>query len=72
MALRPATEQDKRMVYEWVAKSDTTPSIMGPPQFPDHQVSTWEEFCTDYRSHYFDGCRHYVTIYSRSMVLLNL
>ena len=45
------------MVYEWVAKSDITPSIMGPPQFPDHPVPTWEEFCTDYRSHYFDGSK---------------
>lgn len=55
VALRPATEQDKRMVYEWLTGSDITPSIMGPPRFPDHPVPTWGEFCADYRPHFFNG-----------------
>ena len=52
--LRPATEHDKRIIYEWSAKSDITASIIGPPQFPDHPIPTWEEFCADYKSHNFD------------------
>jgi len=55
VALRPAMEQDKRMVYEWLAESDITPSIMGPPRFPDHPAPTWGEFCADYKPHFFDG-----------------
>ena len=53
--LRPATEQDKRMIYKWLAESDITVSITGPPHFPDHPIPTWEEFCADYRQHCFDG-----------------
>ena len=34
---------------------DLTPSMMGPPLFPDHSIPTWETFCADYRPHYFDG-----------------
>ncbi len=55
--LRPATEQDKRMVYEWMAHSDIALSIMGPPNFSEHPIPTWDEFCNDYKSHYFDGSK---------------
>lgn len=55
--LREATEVDRRNVYEWLAHSDLTPSMMGPPQFPDHAVATWEEFCRDYLPYYFDGSK---------------
>jgi diamine N-acetyltransferase len=27
--------------------------MMGPPQFPDHPIPTWEEFCTDYSDRFF-------------------
>lgn len=55
--LRPATEQDRRTVYEWLSQSDCTPSFMGPPEFADHPVPIWEEFCADYRPHYFNGSK---------------
>ena len=54
IALRPAVEADRASVYAWLARSDLTASMMGPPRYPDHPVPTWEEFCADYRSHYFD------------------
>lgn len=53
--LREAAEVDREKVYEWLTHSDLTPSIMGPPRFPDHPIPTWEVFCTDYQPHYFDG-----------------
>jgi len=31
--------------------------MMGPPDFSDHPVSTWEEFCQDWNPHYFDGSK---------------
>jgi len=55
VALRPATEQDKRMVYQWAANSDITSSFMGPPNFPDHPVPPWDKFCADYKPHFFNG-----------------
>ncbi len=27
--------------------------MMGPPQFPDHAVPTWEQFCADYADRFF-------------------
>jgi diamine N-acetyltransferase len=55
--LREAIEADRRKAYEWLAHSDLTPSIMGPPRFSDHPVPSWEEFCADYRPYYFDGSK---------------
>ncbi len=52
--LRKAAEADRRTIFEWLAHSDVTPSMMGPPLFPDTSVPTWAEFCEDYRPHYFD------------------
>ena len=54
ISLRKATEADRGNVYEWLTHSDLTPSMMGPPRFPDHTIPSWEEFCQDYRPFYFD------------------
>lgn len=51
--LRPASLNDRRRVYEWLAASDATHMMMGPPQFSDHPVPTWEEFCADYADRFF-------------------
>ncbi len=51
--LRPASLDDRRTVYEWLAASDATPMMMGPPQFPDHPIPTWQEFCADYSDRFF-------------------
>jgi RimJ/RimL family protein N-acetyltransferase len=59
VALRPATLDDRRNVYEWMAASDVTASMMGPPIFSDAPVPTWEEFCADYVEYYFDGSREH-------------
>ncbi len=52
--LRPALESDRLQVYEWLTRSDVTPSMMGPPDYPDHPAPSWEEFCGDYMPNYFD------------------
>jgi len=44
-------------VYEWLAESDATQAMMGPPLFPDVSPPTWEEFCADYGEHFFAGSR---------------
>src|SRR5262245_3275641 len=55
--LRPAREQDRRAIYLWLAESDLTSSMLGPPNFPDAAVPTWDQFCGDYGPHFLDGMR---------------
>jgi len=47
--LRPARLSERRMIYTWLAKSDLTPSLMGPPDYPDSRVPTLKEFSQDYQ-----------------------
>lgn len=53
--LRPARESDRRAVYEWMAHSDVTSFMFGPPLFPETPIPSWDEFCADYVSLFFDG-----------------
>jgi RimJ/RimL family protein N-acetyltransferase len=55
VTLRPAEESDRRDIYRWLAESDVTPSMMGPPLYPGSPPPTWEEFCADYGPRFFDG-----------------
>ncbi len=51
----PSTPQDKRKAYAWLCQSETTKSHMGPPDFEDHPIPSWEEYCADFEDWYFDG-----------------
>lgn len=51
--LRPARPSDRKKIFRWLARSDLTPSIMGPPDYPDLPVPTWEEFCREYLLSFF-------------------
>jgi len=51
--LRPARMSDRKRIYLWMAHSDATPSMMGLPNYPDHPIPSWEEFCQDYGEHFF-------------------
>lgn len=53
--LRSARECDRRDVYSWLAESDVTASMMGPPTYPDSLPPTWDEFCADYGPRFFDS-----------------
>ncbi len=55
VTLRPALESDRRDVFEWLAESDVTASMMGPPLYPELPVPNWEEFTDDYGPNFFDG-----------------
>jgi diamine N-acetyltransferase len=54
LTLRPATLQDKKKVFNWLAHSNLTSEMLGAPNFPDTPIPTWEEFDKDYLDHYFD------------------
>jgi RimJ/RimL family protein N-acetyltransferase len=53
--LIPAKLEDRRKIYEWGCQSEITKYHAGPPDYPEHPVPTWEEFCEDYVEYYFDG-----------------
>jgi len=53
--LRPAQESDRNKIYTWLAQSDLTSSMMGPPDYPDHLIPSWEEFCEDYTLSFFNS-----------------
>jgi diamine N-acetyltransferase len=55
ITLRPATLEDRRMIYEWLAHSDVTATMLGSPRYPETPIPTWEEFCEDYQPYFFDG-----------------
>ena len=55
LTLRPATFQDKRNIYNWLAHSNLTSEMLGQPTYPENPVPTWDEFNEDYSDHYFDG-----------------
>ncbi len=57
VTLRPAEPRDMRPVYEWLAQSDLTSSMLGPPLFPDVPAPSWEQFRLEYPMHFFDGSR---------------
>jgi len=63
--LRPATLNDRRQIFEWLAQSDLTSNMLGPPDFPDNLVPTWDEFVSDYNPNFFtnfnpDGGRSFI------------
>ncbi len=51
--LRPANKEDRKKIYTWLAGSDITSSMLGPPDYPDHSIPTWEEFCDEYTVSFF-------------------
>ena len=57
VSIRPATMEDRRVIWEWMAQSDLTDRMMGPPVFPDMPLPSFEEFLEDYPDYFFDNTR---------------
>ena len=53
IALIPATLNDRARVYQWGFQSETTAAHSGPPQYPEIEIPTYEEFCADYVDYFF-------------------
>jgi RimJ/RimL family protein N-acetyltransferase len=54
VALRKAHIDERRLIYGWLACSDVSGTMSGPPTYPERPVPTWEEFQDGYTAHYFD------------------
>ena len=55
VVLRPATHEDEPQILEWLLNSDVTPSMLGPPQFPERPLPLPEDSSQRLDPHYFDG-----------------
>jgi predicted N-acetyltransferase YhbS/RimJ/RimL family protein N-acetyltransferase len=53
--LIPAALSDRRNVYDWCFRCETSASHCGLPHFPDVAVPTFEEFLEDYTEYFFTG-----------------
>ena len=52
--LRPAAPEDKRMIYNALARSDLSDRLLGHLDDNSTPLLSWQAFCADYVSHYFD------------------
>ncbi len=55
--LRPAVMTDRYPIYLALAHSDLTDILMGHPSQDYTPLLSYEEFCDDYKSYYFDDSR---------------
>ncbi len=53
--LRPATTEDEPQILEWLLRSDITPSMLGPPLFPERPVPSLDDSSQRLDPHYLDG-----------------
>jgi len=53
--LKPAQESDRKKIYTWLTQSNLTSSMMGPLDYSDHPIPSWEEFCEDYTLSFFNA-----------------
>jgi diamine N-acetyltransferase len=55
VVLRPATAEDEQQILEWLLRSDITPSLVGPPLFPERPTPSPEDPSQRFDPHYLDG-----------------
>ncbi|MFA4947808.1 MAG: hypothetical protein WC674_04765 [Candidatus Krumholzibacteriia bacterium] len=53
--MRRAGIADRKKIFSWLTASDLTPSVMGPPKYPDAPIPSWEEFRKDYTASFFNS-----------------
>ena len=51
--LRRAVLTDRPIIYEWLAKSNLTKSMLGEPHFPDALIPSFEEFINEFSDDFF-------------------
>jgi RimJ/RimL family protein N-acetyltransferase len=55
VVLQPATAEDEPQILEWLLRSDVTPSLLGPPLYPERPVPPPEDSSVRFEPHYLDG-----------------
>ena len=69
----PAKNVDRAKIFSWLTQSDLTSSMFGEPTYPSHLIPSWEEFCIDYTSDFFnpsgDGKgRNYIIVLNKKEI----
>jgi RimJ/RimL family protein N-acetyltransferase len=54
VVLQPATSKDEPQILDWLLRSDVTPSLLGPPLFPERPVPPPEDSSQRFDPHYLD------------------
>jgi len=52
--LKPTFESNRKKIYTWLTQSNLTSSMMGPPDYEEHPIPSWEKFCEDYPLPFFN------------------
>ncbi len=55
VTLRPAAPEDERAILDRLFRSDLTPTMLGPPLYPERPIPPPGEVDEGYEPHYFDG-----------------
>jgi diamine N-acetyltransferase len=55
VVLRPAAPEDRRMIFDWLFRSDVTPAVLGPPLYPERPIPPPGDTGEEFDPHYFDG-----------------
>jgi diamine N-acetyltransferase len=55
VVLRPADPEDRREIFDWLFRSDLTPSMLGPPLYPERPIPPAGDPGEGYAPYYFDG-----------------
>ena len=55
VVLRAATPDDRQMIFDWLFRSDVTPTMLGPPLYPERPIPPPGEPGEGYDPCYFDG-----------------
>jgi len=53
--LRPAIPEDEPQILKWLLRSDVTPSMLGPPLFPERPMPRPDDPSQRLDPHYLDG-----------------
>ena len=55
--LRPAVLTDRYPIYKALAHSELTDTLLGHPSLDQTPLLSFEQFCDDYKQHYFDDSK---------------
>ncbi len=55
VVLQPASPEDEPQILDWLLRSDVTPSLLGPPLFPERPLPAPDDSSQRFDPHYLDG-----------------
>ncbi len=55
VVLLPASPEDEAQILDWLLRSDVTPSLLGPPLFPERPLPSPDDSSQRFDPHYLDG-----------------